>query len=80
MFESSTLQNGVRAFFLARLSGRGTLPAIDKAAWLRCLSTIAVVLLVTAAGFSQSTGNSAISGVVTDPTGAVVPGATVEIH
>jgi len=29
---------------------------------------------------AQTTGNSSLSGVVTDPTGAVVPGATVEIH
>ena len=31
-------------------------------------------------GFAQTTGNSSLSGVVSDPTGAVVPGATVEIH
>jgi len=29
---------------------------------------------------AQATGNSSLSGVVADPTGAVVPGATVEIH
>ena len=29
---------------------------------------------------AQTTGNSSLSGVVADPTGAVVPGATVEIH
>ncbi len=29
---------------------------------------------------AQSSGNSSLSGVVADPTGAVVPGATVEIH
>jgi hypothetical protein len=29
---------------------------------------------------AQTTGNSSLSGIVADPTGAVVPGATVEIH
>src|SRR5208282_102915 len=29
---------------------------------------------------AQTSGNSSLSGVVSDPTGAVVPGATVEIH
>src|SRR5271157_4235277 len=33
---------------------------------------------LTAGG--QTSGNSSITGVVSDPTGAVVPGATVEIH
>ena len=31
-------------------------------------------------GSAQTTGNSSLSGVVSDPSGAVVPGATVEIH
>ena len=48
--------------------------------WLSCLSFVATALLLSVAGFSQTTGSSSISGVVTDPTGAVVPGATVEIH
>ena len=38
------------------------------------------LLLLTVAGFSQTSGNSALSGVVSDPSGAVVAGATVEIH
>ena len=79
MFASFTLQDGVRVFFPARLVGKGASPTIGKAAWLECLFTLAIVLLVTSSGFSQSTGNSSISGVVNDPTGAVVPGATVEI-
>ncbi len=45
------------------------------------LLALAVSLLfLTPAAFSQTTGSSSLSGVVTDPSGAVVPGATVEIH
>ena len=40
---------------------------------------ICLVLCVSSAN-AQSSGNSSLSGVVSDPTGAVVPGATVEIH
>jgi hypothetical protein len=37
-------------------------------------------VLLSAAGIAQSTGNAgSITGTVTDPTGAVVPGATVQI-
>ena len=38
-----------------------------------------LVLYVSDAS-AQTTGNSSLNGVVADPTGAVVPGATVEIH
>ncbi len=41
-------------------------------------TTILWPLLVHAA--QGSTGSSSVNGVVTDPSGAVVPGATVEIH
>jgi hypothetical protein len=45
-----------------------------------CLATSSL-LLWPAGGLAQSTGNAgSINGTVTDPTGAVVPGATVEIH
>ena len=41
---------------------------------------MAVSVLLSAAGIAQSTGNAgSITGTVTDPTGAVVPGATVQI-
>ena len=40
---------------------------------------ICLVLCVSSAN-AQTSGNSSLSGVVSDPTGAVVPGATVEIH
>jgi hypothetical protein len=46
-----------------------------------CLSIPAAVLVLTGALAAQATGNAgSITGTVTDPTGAVVPGATVEIH
>ena len=39
------------------------------------------VFLLAGALFAQATGNSGtVSGIVTDPTGAVIPGATVTIH
>ena len=44
------------------------------------LAGAALLLLLSVVAFSQTSGNSSLSGVVTDPSGAVVPGATVEIH
>ena len=44
---------------------------------------LAITSLLTSpvAGLAQSTGNAgSVTGTVTDPTGAVVPGATVQIH
>jgi Carboxypeptidase regulatory-like domain len=49
----------------------------------RLLATVLIAifyLALSSTASAQTTGNSAMSGVVTDPTGAVVPGATVEIH
>ncbi len=43
------------------------------------LAMLCLALCVISAS-AQTTGNSSLSGVVADPTGAVVPGATVEIH
>ena len=37
-------------------------------------------MLCVSSGSAQASGNSSLSGVVSDPTGAVVPGGTVEIH
>jgi hypothetical protein len=43
--------------------------------------SLAAVFLLSNMGFSQSTGTSgSIDGTVVDPSGAVVPNATVEIH
>src|ERR1039457_6511239 len=50
----------------------------------KVISAIAVAMFCFALGVisasAQTTGNSSLSGVVADPSGAVVPGATVEIH
>jgi len=49
------------------------------------LVTVVVVamfclVLCVISGSAQTSGSSSLNGVVSDPTGAVVPGATVEIH
>ena len=50
----------------------------------KLVSAVAVAIFCLAIcvtnGNAQTTGNSSLSGVVADPSGAVVPGATVEIH
>src|ERR1019366_8530271 len=50
----------------------------------KLVSAVVVVVFCLAicviSGSAQTTGNSSLSGVVSDPSGAVVPGATVEIH
>jgi hypothetical protein len=50
----------------------------------KLVSAVVVVVFCLAicaiSGSAQTTGNSSLSGVVADPSGAVVPGATVEIH
>ena len=43
------------------------------------MAILCLAVWVTGAS-AQSSGSSSLSGVVADPTGAVVPGATVEIH
>ncbi len=49
--------------------------------WLRGLSICALVLSLSGFGFAAAGGNAAtLDGTVTDPTGAVIPGMTVEIQ
>ncbi|HZD31439.1 MAG TPA: TonB-dependent receptor [Candidatus Angelobacter sp.] len=80
MIASFTLQGRAQVFFSARLTGTRTPRTIRGIKWLAYLSTMAAMLLLSVGGFSQTTGSSSLTGVVTDPTGAVVPGAKVEIH
>jgi len=49
---------------------------------LRASTLLAILCLALCviSGSAQTTGSSSLSGVVSDPTGAVVPSATVEIH
>ncbi len=66
----------------------GTTKEMSSLRWksiLLCQLSMAVIAvfclaLWVSSASAQTTGNSSLSGVVTDPTGAVVPGATVEIH
>ncbi len=47
----------------------------------RTLAILALTCLLQGPlSLAQTTGSSSLSGIVTDPSGAVVPGATVEIH
>ncbi len=50
----------------------------------KLISAIAVLMfcltLCVSSASAQTTGNASLSGIVSDPSGAVVPGATVEIH
>jgi hypothetical protein len=49
--------------------------------WLLLFISIAALCLAPVLDVAQSTSTSgSINGTVTDPTGAVVPDATVEIH
>ena len=52
----------------------------SKGRWCMVATWLLAGLLLGRICVAQTTGSSSLSGVVTDPTGAVVPGATVEIH
>lgn len=47
--------------------------------FVRCFFVLLLALFVQASAFAQSNSGT-ISGAVTDPSGAVVPGATVSIE
>jgi hypothetical protein len=80
MSSSFSLLDGAKSFSPGRLAGTRTPAKPRTPLWLQCLSTAAVALLLSAAGFAQSTGNAgSIIGSVTDATGAVIPNATVTI-
>jgi hypothetical protein len=52
----------------------------DGSVFLRCILAALASLLVAASGFSQGISSGTIKGVILDPSGAAVKGATVEIH
>jgi hypothetical protein len=80
MSGSSSLLDGTKSFSSAKLAGNRAPAKPHTTFWLQYLSAVAVALLLSAAGFSQSTGNAgSITGSVTDATGAVIPNATVTI-
>ncbi len=56
-----------------------SVPSAKELRALRVVAMFCFALCVITAR-AQTTGSSSLSGVVSDPTGAVVPGATVEIH
>src|SRR5271166_2039648 len=84
MFGGFPVRGVAQPFSPAELADTVEHAAFRSAGWLHCLSSLAVAIvclvLCVSSGNAQSTGNSSISGVISDPTGAVVPGATVEIH
>ena len=55
----------------------GTLRLLAKAASSRSLAFCLVVIVTAFEVFAQSASTGALTGTVTDPTGAVVPKATI---
>ncbi len=47
--------------------------------WIRCLAACAAIVAFSAAAAAQTAATGTIEGVVTDTTGAVIPGATVVV-
>jgi hypothetical protein len=81
MFGSVPVRGVTQPFSQAELADTVEQAAFRSAGWLRCLPSLAIaIVLCVSSGSAQTSGNSSLSGVVSDPTGAVVPGATVEIH
>ena len=82
MSGSFPLHDTAKAFFGEGFTGSAEQVKLRTTCWLQCLSTMGMVLLLlSAVGSSQSTGNAgSVTGTVTDSTGAVVPNATVTIQ
>lgn len=57
-------------------TGANSRRVLGNMAW----AVILYLALGVVSGSGQTTGNSTLDGIVSDPSGAVVPGATVEIH
>jgi hypothetical protein len=84
MFGRFPLQDNAQLFPAAGLAKSVRPIAFRKSGWPRCFSSLAVasvcLVLCVGSGNGQTSGNSSLTGVVSDPTGAVVPGATVAIR
>lgn len=80
MFGSFSWQHGAQLFSPAGLPGVRRPVTSRTVNWLHRLSFLAAALLLCGTTVAQTSGSSSLSGVVSDPTGAVVAGATVEIH
>src|ERR1039457_5206025 len=82
MSGSFPLHDTAKAFFGEGFAGSAEQVKLRTTGWLQCLSTMGMVLLLlSAVGSSQSTGNAgSVTGTVTDSTGAVVPNATVTMQ
>src|SRR5689334_771764 len=52
-----------------------------RSAWMNAFGALVLVLAGSSSLFSQaSSGTGSISGLVTDPTGAIMPGAMIEVR
>jgi Carboxypeptidase regulatory-like domain len=84
MFGHIPLQDSAQLVPAAEVDASVSPAASRKNDWPRRLSTLAAATVCLALCISssnaQTSGNSSLTGVVSDPTGAVVPGATVEIR
>ena len=80
MFGRNLARDVAQHFFPSGLVCTSRPVALCTVNWLQCVSISAVALLLCGTTVAQTSGSSSLNGVVTDPTGAVVPGATVEIR
>ena len=81
MFDHHPARGVSRLFSLSRFEPAGPETAFRPDKICRHLSIPAALLLLSGALAAQATGNAgSIHGTVTDPTGAIVPGATVQIR
>ena len=66
--------------FSRQASGQTSSGFLSPDSVIRTMWLLAVCLLICAVAFAQSTTEGAISGTVSDSTGAVVPNATIVVH
>jgi hypothetical protein len=60
------------------IGARGSFPGLELKSWKAgAMAVLIALFLVTGRSLAQTGGNGAISGTVTDSTGAVVPNANV---